>query len=66
MRSKIIFRRQTKHKPKRKLCSKNKAGAMQDAAMLWTCGKDSSLALCEAGLDGLRVRNLVTFASPNP
>ncbi len=37
-----------------------------DAAVLWTGGKDSALALHEADLDGCRVRCLVTFAPPEP
>jgi len=39
---------------------------MQNAAMLWTGGKDCSLALYEAARDGYRVRCLVTFAPPHP
>jgi diphthine-ammonia ligase len=39
---------------------------MQSAAMLWTGGKDCSLALSEAGRDGYDVRCLVTFAPLNP
>jgi len=39
---------------------------MQSAAMLWTGGKDCSLALYEAGRDGYDVRCLVTFAPSNP
>jgi uncharacterized protein (TIGR00290 family) len=39
---------------------------MQNAAMLWTGGKDCSLALHEAGRDGYDVRCLVTFAPLNP
>ena len=39
---------------------------MQNAAMLWTGGKDCSLALYEAGRDGYDVRCLVTFAPLNP
>src|SRR5207302_23769 len=39
---------------------------MQSAAMLWTGGKDCSLALYEAGRDGYDVRCLVTFAPLNP
>jgi len=39
---------------------------MQNAAMLWTGGKDSSLALLEAGQDGYGVSCLVTFAPPQP
>ena len=35
---------------------------MQEAAMLWTGGKDSSLALYEARREGYDVRCLVTFA----
>lgn len=34
--------------------------------MLWTGGKDCSLALCEAGRDDYDVRCLVTFAPLNP
>ncbi|HSQ05300.1 MAG TPA: diphthine--ammonia ligase [Burkholderiales bacterium] len=34
--------------------------------MLWTGGKDSSMALYEAGQNGYRVRCLVTFAPPEP
>ena len=34
--------------------------------MLWTGGKDSSLALYEAGHNGYGVRCLVTFAPPQP
>ena len=37
---------------------------MRDAAMLWTGGKDSSMALYEAGRNNCRVRCLVTFAPP--
>ena len=39
---------------------------MQNAAMLWTGGKDCSLALYEARRDGYEIRCLVTFAPPNP
>ena len=39
---------------------------MQRAAMLWTGGKDCSLALYEARRDGYDVRCLVTFAPPEP
>lgn len=39
---------------------------MKNAAMLWTGGKDSALALWEAGRDGFDVRCLVTFAPPQP
>ena len=39
---------------------------MQNAAMLWTGGKDSSMALYEAGQNGYRIRCLVTFAPPEP
>jgi diphthine-ammonia ligase len=39
---------------------------MKNAAMLWTGGKDSSMALYEAGRNGYRVRCLVTFAPPEP
>lgn len=34
--------------------------------MLWTGGKDSALALWEAGRDGFDVQCLVTFAPPQP
>ena len=37
---------------------------MQSAAILWTGGKDSSMALYEAGQNGYCVRCLVTFAPP--
>ena len=37
---------------------------MQNAAMLWTGGKDSSMALYEAVQSGYSVRCLVTFAPP--
>ncbi len=37
-----------------------------NSAMLWTGGKDSVLALHEAMRSGLRIRQLVTFAPPNP
>jgi diphthine-ammonia ligase len=36
------------------------------AAVLWTGGKDSALALHEARRNGCRVRCLVTFAPPEP
>ncbi len=39
---------------------------MQNAAMLWTGGKDSAMALYEAGQNGYCVRCLVTFAPPEP
>lgn len=39
---------------------------MKNAAMLWTGGKDSSLALYEAGRSGYGVRCLITFAPPEP
>lgn len=39
---------------------------MKNAAMLWTGGKDSALALFEAGRSGYDVRCLVTFAPPEP
>jgi len=39
---------------------------MKSAAMLWTGGKDSSLALFEASRSGYEVRSLVTFAPPEP
>jgi diphthine-ammonia ligase len=38
------------------------ADPVQNAAMLWTGGKDSSMALYEAGQNGYSVRCLVTFA----
>lgn len=37
-----------------------------NAAVLWTGGKDSALALHEALLDGCRIRCLMTFAPPEP
>lgn len=39
---------------------------MENAAILWTGGKDSSLALYEADRNGYFVRCLVTFAPPEP
>ncbi|HAZ07056.1 MAG TPA: hypothetical protein DCZ01_00725 [Elusimicrobia bacterium] len=39
---------------------------MQNAAVLWTGGKDSSMALYEADQNGYCVRCLVTFAPPEP
>lgn len=39
---------------------------LQNAAMLWTGGKDSAMALHEAMGSGYRIRCLVTFAPPNP
>jgi diphthine-ammonia ligase len=39
---------------------------MHNAAMLWTGGKDSSLALYEAAQSGYDVRCLVTFAPAQP
>lgn len=39
---------------------------MQNAAMLWTGGKESSMALYEASQNGYCVRCLVTFAPPEP
>jgi uncharacterized protein (TIGR00290 family) len=39
---------------------------MQKAAMLWTGGKDSSMALYEACQNGYDIRCLVTFAPPEP
>jgi uncharacterized protein (TIGR00290 family) len=39
---------------------------MQNAAILWTGGKDCSLAFYEARRDGYDIRCLVTFAPPNP
>jgi len=38
----------------------------RNAAVLWTGGKDSALALHEARLDGYHVSCLVTFAPPEP
>jgi diphthine-ammonia ligase len=38
---------------------------MQNAAMLWTGGKDSSMALYEGSRHGYRVCCLVTFAPPD-
>ncbi len=38
----------------------------QNAAMLWTGGKDSALALYEASQNGCCVHCLVTFAPPEP
>lgn len=40
--------------------------AVQNAAMLWTGGKDSALAMYEAGQNGYSIRCLVTFAPPEP
>ena len=37
---------------------------MENVAILWTGGKDSSMALYEAGQNGYCVRCLVTFAPP--
>lgn len=39
---------------------------MKNAAMLWTGGKDSALALFEASRSGHDIRCLVTFAPPQP
>jgi uncharacterized protein (TIGR00290 family) len=39
---------------------------MQNAAMLWTGGKDSSMALYEANQNGYCVRCLITFAPTEP
>ena len=39
---------------------------MKNAAMLWTGGKDSAMALFEATKNGYDVRCLVTFAPPEP
>jgi diphthine-ammonia ligase len=39
---------------------------MQNAAMLWTGGKDSAMALFEARQNGYHIRYLVTFAPPEP
>lgn len=39
---------------------------MQNAAILWTGGKDSSMALHEADQSGYCIRCLVTFAPPEP
>lgn len=38
---------------------------MQNAAVLWTGGKDSTMAMVEASQHGYCVRHLVTFAPPN-
>jgi diphthine-ammonia ligase len=40
------------------------ADSAQNAGVLWTGGKDSSMALYEAERNGYRVRCLVTFAPP--
>jgi uncharacterized protein (TIGR00290 family) len=40
--------------------------SMHDAAVLWTGGKDSALALDEAARSGWRIRCLATFAPPEP
>jgi diphthine-ammonia ligase len=42
------------------------ASACSDAAVLWTGGKDSSLALYEAQQMGMRIRCLVTFVPRKP
>jgi diphthine-ammonia ligase len=42
------------------------ADSVQNAAMLWTGGKDSAMALYEAGQNGYCVLCLVTFAPPEP
>ena len=39
---------------------------MEDVAILWTGGKESSMALYEANQNGYRVSCLVTFAPPEP
>jgi uncharacterized protein (TIGR00290 family) len=39
---------------------------MTNAAMLWSGGKDSAMALYEAGQRGYRIACLVTFAPPRP
>lgn len=39
---------------------------MKNAAILWTGGKDSSLALYEAKLSGYKIRGLVTFIPSEP
>jgi diphthine-ammonia ligase len=39
---------------------------MQNAAMLWTGGKDSAMALFEARQNSYHIRYLVTFAPPEP
>jgi diphthine-ammonia ligase len=39
---------------------------MKNAAILWTGGKDSAMALHEAIQSGLRVQCLVTYAPPEP
>jgi uncharacterized protein (TIGR00290 family) len=41
-------------------------GSAKNAAMLWTGGKDSALALAEAQRVGCVVRCLVTFVPPEP
>jgi len=38
----------------------------ETSAMLWTGGKDSSLALYEANKSGCTIKTLVTFVPPNP
>ena len=40
--------------------------SMQNTAILWSGGKDSAMALYEAGQNGYSVRCLVTFAPPEP
>jgi diphthine-ammonia ligase len=42
------------------------ADLVGEAAMLWTGGKDSSMAFHEAARQGYRFRCLVTFAPPEP
>ena len=42
------------------------ADPVQNAAMLWTGGKDSAMALYEADQNGYCIRCLVTFAPPEP
>lgn len=38
----------------------------EKSAVLWTGGKDSCLALCEAGKAGYSIDSLITFAPENP
>lgn len=48
------------------VCRIETVKVMEIAAMLWTGGKDSALALHEAARDGYCVRRLVTFVPPEP
>src|SRR5581483_8991573 len=50
----------------RTIAGRQRHRLMQNAAMLWTGGKDSALALHEAVLYDCRVRCLVTFAPTDP